>query len=67
MDQESKHQNMNSNLKENQNAKQEVYETPNKGIVLEPRSLWTKEWPIGHRVSLIGVRAKKKSVDWGYA
>jgi hypothetical protein len=44
-----------------------VYETPNKGIVLEPRSLWTKEWPIGHRVSLIGVRAKKKSVDWGYA
>jgi hypothetical protein len=39
MDQESKHQNMNSNLKENQNAKQEVYETPNKGIVLEPRSL----------------------------
>jgi hypothetical protein len=37
-----------------------VYETPNKGIVLEPRSLWIKEWPIGHRVSLVRVGTKKK-------
>jgi hypothetical protein len=40
-----------------------VYETPNKGIVLEPKSLPTKKWPIRHWVSLIVVGGKKKSVD----
>ncbi len=65
MDQKVKCQNMNSNLKEIRDAKQEVYETPNKGIVLEPRSLWIKEWPIGHQVSLVRV-GTKKNVDWGF-
>jgi hypothetical protein len=27
-----------------------VYETPNKGTILKPRNLWTKERPIRHRV-----------------
>jgi hypothetical protein len=39
MDQEAMHQNMNSNLEKNWDVNQEVYETPNMGIVLEPRSL----------------------------
>jgi hypothetical protein len=43
MDQEAKRQNKNSDFKENRHAKQEVYETPNKGIVLEPKSLPTKK------------------------
>jgi len=38
MDQEAMRQNMNSKLKENQDAKQ-VYETPNKGRILKPRNL----------------------------
>jgi hypothetical protein len=38
MDQEAMRQNMNSKLKENQDAKQ-VYETPNKGTILKPRNL----------------------------
>ncbi len=42
------HQNMNSNLEENQDVDQEVYETPNMGIVLEPGSLRTKEQPARH-------------------
>jgi hypothetical protein len=39
MDQEAKRQNMNLDLKKYRNAKQKVYETPNKGIILEPKSL----------------------------
>jgi hypothetical protein len=39
MDQKAKPQNMNSNMEENWDADQEVYETPNKGIILEPRDL----------------------------
>jgi hypothetical protein len=38
MDQEARHQNMKSNLEGNQDANQEVYETPNMGAILEPRS-----------------------------
>ncbi len=34
---------MNSNLKENWDANQEVYETLNRDIILEPKSLQTKE------------------------
>ncbi len=34
---------MNSNLKENQDANQEMYETLNRDIILEPKSLQTKE------------------------
>jgi hypothetical protein len=30
---------MNSKLKENWDAKQQVYETPNKGTILKPRNL----------------------------
>jgi hypothetical protein len=30
------------------------------GIVLESRSLWTKQWFIGHQMSLVGVGAKKE-------
>jgi hypothetical protein len=39
MDQKAKQQNMNSNLEQNRDAKQELYETPNVDIVLEPRNL----------------------------
>jgi hypothetical protein len=39
VDQEAKQQNMNSNLEQNQDAKQELYEMPNMGIVLELRNL----------------------------
>jgi hypothetical protein len=39
MDQKAKHQSMNSNMEENWDANQEVYETPNKGTILEPRDL----------------------------
>jgi hypothetical protein len=39
MDQEAQHQNMNSNLEENQDVEQEVYETLNMGIILEPKPL----------------------------
>jgi len=60
MDQKAKRQNMNSDFTENWDAKQEMYETPNKGIILEPRSLWIKEWLIGHRVSLFRVGSKKE-------
>ncbi len=60
MDQEAKQQNMNSNLEENQDANHEMYETLNMGTILEPISLWTKEWPIAHRMSLVGVRVRKE-------
>jgi hypothetical protein len=39
MDQNAKHQNMNSRMEENWDADQEVYETSNKGTILEPRDL----------------------------
>jgi hypothetical protein len=31
---------MNLNFEENWNVEQELYETSNKGTILEPRSLW---------------------------
>jgi hypothetical protein len=34
MDWKAKHQNMNSNLVENQDVDQKVYDTPNKGTIL---------------------------------
>jgi hypothetical protein len=37
-----------------------MYETPNRGIVLEPKKLWIKEWPMWHQMSLIGVGAKRE-------
>jgi hypothetical protein len=37
-----------------------MYETLNMGTILEPISLWTKEWPIAHRMSLVGVRVRKE-------
>jgi hypothetical protein len=42
MDQEANQQNMNSNLEKNWDANQEMYETPNMGMILEPISLRTK-------------------------
>jgi hypothetical protein len=45
---------MNSNLEKNRNADQEMYETLNMGIILEPKR------PIGHWVSLIGVGVRKE-------
>jgi hypothetical protein len=43
MDQKAKCQNMNSNFEENRDVDPKIYETPNKGTILEPRSLRTKE------------------------
>ncbi len=43
MDQEARQKNMNSNMEENQDVNQKVYEMSNKGTILEPRSLQTKE------------------------
>jgi hypothetical protein len=51
---------MNSNLEENQNANCEVYETPNKGTILEPKSLRIEKQPAGHRVFSIRVGAIKE-------
>ncbi len=47
-------------MNSNQDACQEVYETPNMGIILEPRSLQIEEWPIKHQLSLVKVEAKRK-------
>ncbi len=60
MDQEAKQQYMNSNLEENQDGNCKVYETLNMGTILEPISLWTKERPIAHRMSLVGVGVRKE-------
>lgn len=60
MDQKAKWQNMNLDLEKNRDVEQELYETSNKGIVLELRSLWIKEWPTRHQVSLIEVGTRKK-------
>jgi hypothetical protein len=51
---------MNSNLEKNQDVNQEVYETPIRGIVLEPKSLQTKEQLARQHVSLIDVGVKKE-------
>ncbi len=48
MDQQAMHQNMNSNFEKNRDVDQKVYETPNMNIVLEPKSLQTKERPTRH-------------------
>ncbi len=53
-------QNMNSNLEKNRDVNQEVYETPSRGIVLEPKSLQTKDQLARHHVSLIDVGVKKE-------
>jgi hypothetical protein len=34
---------MNSNFEENQNVEQKLYESPNMGTILKPRSLRTKK------------------------
>jgi hypothetical protein len=39
MDKKAKQTNMNLDLEENQDVEQELYETSNKGTILEPRSL----------------------------
>lgn len=51
---------MNSNLKENRYANQKVYETLNRGIILKPRSLQTKERLARLQVFSAGVGAKKE-------
>jgi hypothetical protein len=60
MDQKAKWQNMNLDLEENRDVKQELYETSNKGTILELRRLWIKEWPTRHQVYLIKVGTRKK-------
>jgi hypothetical protein len=45
MDQKTRRQNMNSNFEENQNVEQKLYESPNMGTTLKPRSLRTKKQP----------------------
>jgi hypothetical protein len=47
--------NLNSNLEENKDANQEVYETLSRGIILEPKSLQTKEQPTRHIMCLQSV------------
>jgi hypothetical protein len=42
MDPKVKQQNMNLDLEKNQDAKQKLYETSNRGTILEPRNLQTK-------------------------
>ncbi len=37
-----------------------MHETPNRGTILKPRSLWTEEQPTGHRVSSISMGMKWK-------
>jgi hypothetical protein len=39
MDKKAKQTNMNLDLEENQDVEQELYETSNKGTILEPKSL----------------------------
>ncbi len=63
MDKKAKQTNMNLDLEENQDVEQELYETSNKGTILEPRSLWIGEWLAIHQVSLIKVGTRKKNVD----
>ncbi len=48
---------MNSHLEENKDAYQEMYETPNKGTTLEPKSLQTKAWHVGYWVSPMEIGA----------
>ncbi len=48
MDPKVKQQNMNLDLEKNQDAKQKLYETSNRGTILEPRNLQTKIWPTWH-------------------
>jgi hypothetical protein len=60
MDQKARCQNMNSNLEKNQDVDHKMYETPNRGIVLELKSLRIKEGPTRHWVFLVKVGAKRK-------
>ncbi len=63
MDKKAKQTNMNLDLEENQDVEQELYETSNKGTILEPRSLWIGEWLAIHQLSLNKVGTIKKNVD----
>ncbi len=56
--------NTDSDLEENWDVKQELYEMPNQGIVLEPRILWTKEQLVWHWVFSIGIGMKRKVWTW---
>jgi hypothetical protein len=42
-----------------------MYETPNMGIVLEPKSLQTKEQLVGHKVFFVKVRTKREMWTMG--
>ncbi len=56
---------MNSNLEENRDANCEMSQTPNKGTILEPKSLRIEKQPIGHLVSSIRVGARREVWTWG--
>ncbi len=60
MDQEAKQQNMNSNLEKIPYVDQEVYETSNMGIILEPINLRTKEQPTKHQMSSVRVGVQRE-------
>ncbi len=66
MDQKGMCKNMNSNLEENWDVDQEVYETLNRGIVLELKSLQTKEQPARHHASSVDIGTKNKVWTGGF-
>jgi hypothetical protein len=43
-----------------------MYETPNRGIVLEPKNLQTKGQPTRHHVSSIDIGTKKEVWKGGF-
>lgn len=66
MDQEAMHQNMNSNMEENWDVDQEVYETLNKGTILEPRNLWIDRRMTWRTSSVLNQNwNEKRSMDKG--
>ncbi len=60
MDQKARCQNMNSNLAKNQDVDPKIYGMSNKGTILEPKSLWTKEWFARHQMFSIEVGVKRE-------
>ncbi len=61
MDQKPRWENIIFDIVEYQNAYQEVYEMPNRGIILEPKSLQIEEWFARHdHMFLVGMGVRWK-------
>ncbi len=61
MDQKPRWENIIFDIVEYQNADQELYEMPNRGIILEPKSLQIEEWFAGHdQMFLVGMGVRWK-------